>query len=99
VHHKAGVIGAGHAALDLSFLDHIVDAVRGTEEWLLVGPAQAKQDLVRHLEKHLPHVKATLVGVEAMDHPTDGELLAYARRSFKAIDRLRPNTPVGAATH
>jgi hypothetical protein len=34
-----------------------------------------------------------------MDHPTDGELLAYARRSFKAIDRLRPNTPIGAASH
>lgn len=99
VHHKAGVIGAGHAAVDVSFLDHIVDALRGTQEWLLVGPAQAKQELVRHLDKHLPHVRKALVGVEAMDHPTDGELLAYARRSFKAIDRLRPNAPVGAVSH
>ena len=99
VHHKAWVIGAGHTAVDISFLDHIVDALRGTEEWLLVGPAQAKQELVRHLDKHLPHVRKTLVGVEAMDHLTDGELLAYARRSFKAIDRLRPNTPTGAVTH
>ena len=99
VHHKAGVIGAGHAALDVSFLDHIVDAIRGAQEWLLVGPAQAKQELIHHLDKHLPHVKKTLVGVEAMDHPTDGELLAYARRSFKAIDRLRPNAPIGAASH
>lgn len=99
VHHKAGVIGAGHAALDLSFLDHIVDALRGTKEWLLVGPAQAKLELVRHIEKHLPHVKATLVGVEAMDHPTDGELIDRARRSFKAFDRLRPNAPVGHISH
>ena len=99
VHHKAGVIGAGHSAVDISFLDHIVDAVRGTEEWLLVGPAQAKLELVRHIDKHLPHVKKTLVGVEAMDHLTDGELLAYARRSFKTVDRLRPNTPAGAVRH
>ncbi len=99
VHHKAGVIGAGHSALDLSYLDHIVDAVRGTTEWLLVGPAQAKLELVRHIEKHLPHVKETLVGVEAMDHPTDGELLDHARRAFKAIDRLRPNAPIGNAPH
>lgn len=91
VHHKAGVIGAGRAALDLSFLDHIVDSLRSTKEWLLVGPAQAKQELVRHLDKHLPYIKATLVGVEAMDRPIDREALDYARRSFKAIDRLRPS--------
>jgi len=28
-----------------------------------------------------------------MDHPTDGELLDHARRAFKAIDRMLPNTP------
>lgn len=93
VHHKAGVIGSGHQALDLSFLDHIVDALRGTTEWLLVGPAQAKLELLRHVEKSMPWVHAKLVGVEAMDHPTDGELLAQARRAFKAIDRMRPNAP------
>lgn len=93
VHHKAGVIGSGHQALDLSFLDHIVDALRGTTEWLLVGPAQAKLELLRHVEKSMPWVHAKLVGIEAMDHPTDGELLAQARRAFKAIDRMRPNAP------
>ena len=93
VHHKAGVIGSGHQALDLSFLDHIVDALRGTTEWLLVGPAQAKLELLRHVEKSMPWVHAKLVGVEAMDHPTDGELLAQARRAFQAIDRMRPNAP------
>ena len=93
VHHKAGVIGSGHQALDLSFLDHIVDALRGTTEWLLVGPAQAKLELLRHVEKSMPWVHAKLVGVEAMDHPTDGELLVQARHAFKAIDRRRPNAP------
>jgi hypothetical protein len=29
-----------------------------------------------------------VVGVESADHPTDGELLAMARRSFKRIDGL-----------
>ncbi len=99
VHHKAGVIGAGHQAMDMSFMDHIVDALRGTTAWLLVGPSQAKNELVRHLDKHMPRVKATLVGVEPMDHPTDGELLDHARRAFKAIDRMAPNTPVGHFSH
>ena len=95
VHHKAGVIGSGHQALDVSFLDHIIDALRGTTEWLLVGPAQAKLELVRHVEKAMHWVHAKLVGVEAMDHPTDGELLDQARRAFKAIDRMQPIPPAG----
>ena len=93
VHHKAGVIGAGRLSLDTSFFDHIVDALRGTTEWLLVGPSGAKQVLLRHLDSHMPWVRKTLVGVEAMDHPTDRELFDHARRAFKAIDRMLPNAP------
>jgi len=93
VHHKAGVIGAGRAAMDTSFFDHILDALRGTTEWLLVGPASAKQELLDHVDRHMPWLRKSLMGVEAMDHPTDGELLDHARRAFKAIDRMLPNTP------
>jgi stalled ribosome rescue protein Dom34 len=93
VHHKAGAIGGGRMALDTSFFDHIVDALRGTTEWLLVGPSDAKQQLVKHVEQHMPWVRKALVGIETMDHPTDGELLDHARRAFKVIDRMLPNTP------
>jgi hypothetical protein len=31
-----------------------------------------------------------------MDHPTDGELLDHARRAFKAIDRMLPQTSAPA---
>lgn len=93
VHHRAGVIGAGHMSLDNHFFSDIVEAVRGTREWLLAGPAGAKQELVRYLDQHAPDLKKSLAGIEAMDHPTDGELLDHARRAFKAIDRMLPNTP------
>ena len=93
VHHKAGVIGAGHMSLDASFFQHIEEALQGTSEWLLVGPAAAKQELLKHVDRHLPSLRSSLVGLDAMDHPTDGELLDRARRAFKAIDRMRPNAP------
>jgi stalled ribosome rescue protein Dom34 len=93
VHHKAGAIGAGRAAADLSYFDHIADALRGTREWLLTGPAQAKNDFIRHIEAHMPQLKAKLVGVEAMDHPTDAELVAHARSYFKAVDKMQSNSP------
>jgi hypothetical protein len=31
-----------------------------------------------------------IVGVETVDHPSDGQLVAYARRCFKAEDRMLP---------
>ena len=91
IHHKAGVIGSGHMSLDASFFQHIEEALQGTSEWLLVGPAAAKQELLKHVDRHLP--SPSLVGLDAMDHPTDGELLDRVRRAFKAIDRMRPNAP------
>jgi len=93
VHHKAGVIGAGHMALDRSFFAGIVEALAGTTEWLLAGPSGAKEELLKHVDQHAPQVRTTLVGVHAMDHATDGELLDHARRAFKVIDRMLPNTP------
>lgn len=93
VHHKAGVIGAGHSHLDRDFFDRIIDGLRGVHEWLLVGPSNAKNELLAHLDAHVPWLKAQMVGVEPMDHPTDGELLDHARRVFKSIDRMRPNAP------
>ena len=93
VHHKAGVIGAGHMSLDTAFFDHIIEGLQGTTEWLLVGPAGAKLELMKHVDKHAPALRKSLVGVETMDHPTDGELLDHARRAFKAIDRMLPNSP------
>jgi len=93
VHHKAGVIGAGHMDLDASFFEHIMEALQGATEWLLVGPSTAKLQLVKHLEAHKPELRRSLVGTETLDHPTDGELLDHARRAFKTIDRMLPNSP------
>ena len=93
VHHKAGVIGSGKVHLDRDYYDHIISALRGVREWLLVGPGGAKSELLSHLDAHVPWLKAQLAGVESMDHPTDGELLDHAKRAFKAIDRMHPNSP------
>jgi hypothetical protein len=97
VHHKAGVIGAGKEHLDRDFFDHIINALRGVQEWLLVGPGGAKNRLVAHLDAYVPWLKAQMVGIEPMDHPTDGELLDHARRVFRAVDRMLPNSPVPLA--
>jgi stalled ribosome rescue protein Dom34 len=93
VHHKAGVIGAGHAAADTEYFERIIDSLSETREWILAGPGQAKEAFVSFIEGHPAKLGSRLMRVEAMDHLTDGELLKHARRAFKAIDRLEPNSP------
>jgi len=90
VHHKAGVIGSGHAHDDKAYFDAIVEALQAATEWLVTGPGAAKTEFVKYVETHAPPLKGRLIGVEAMDHPTDGELLDHARRFFKAADRMLP---------
>lgn len=93
VHHKAGAIGAGHAHADREFFRQIAEALHGVTEWLLVGPGYAKNDFLHHVEAHDPALKESLVAIEPMDHPTDGQLIESARAFFKAADRMRPNAP------
>lgn len=97
VHHKAGAIGAGHAHSDRAFFDETAEALKGVTEWLLVGPGVAKNDFLRHIDEHLRPLKATLAGVEPMDHPTDGELLQQARIFFKAFDNMHPTASAPTA--
>jgi stalled ribosome rescue protein Dom34 len=88
VHHRAGTVGSGHAKDDHHFFDQVVEAIGSAREVLVVGPGEAKQAFVRDLSARHPEVAKRVVGVESADHPTDGELLAMARRSFTRIDGL-----------
>ena len=96
IHHKAGVIGAGHVHLDHHYFDEVAEALAGVQEWLLTGPGAAKEEFRAYLKGKLHALDAKLLGVETADHPSDGQLLDHARRFFKAADRLQPNTPARA---
>ena len=90
LHHKRGTIGSGHAPEDQDFFHHIVDALAGSKEILVVGPANAKNELVKHMQRHDKAIADCVVAVETVDHPTDGQLLKLARKYFKAADRMLP---------
>jgi hypothetical protein len=73
---------------DLGFFDDVATTLAGVPEILVIGPAQAKDEFVAFLKKKHPQIGSMVVGVESADHPTDAELLAYARRHFKVLDRM-----------
>lgn len=88
LHHKAGSIGTGKAAADPDFLRKITGALRDFGEFLLVGPGNAKTELSTYIADHEPALRPKLKGIEAMDHPTDGQIVAFARKYFRATDRM-----------
>jgi hypothetical protein len=94
VHHHAGpTAGSGHAAADRRFLDAVAAALAPAGEILVVGPGGAKAELRKHLAAHAPATAKKVVAVEPMDHPSDRELVAHARRFFKVADHMTPQRP------
>lgn len=90
VHHKAGEIGSGKAPEQAEFFRAAAQAAADAGEVLVAGPAQAKHEFVRWAERHEPAMHKRIVGVETVDHPTDPQLVAFARRYFAAADRMLP---------
>jgi stalled ribosome rescue protein Dom34 len=92
LHHKEGAIGSGNLPQDKQYYQSVADAIADAGEVLIVGPSTAKLEFFKFLHAHAPAIAARVVSVETVDHPTDGELLRYARRHFVADDRMRPQT-------
>jgi len=83
LHHKANSTGSGHAAPDKAFYAEVARSVADAGEILIIGPAGTKTELANHIREHAPDVARRIVAVEAADHPSDGEIIAYAKRHFR----------------
>jgi stalled ribosome rescue protein Dom34 len=88
LHHKANSGDSGHAPLDKEFLRHVAASIAQAGAVLITGPAGAKTELAAYITHTSPDLAGRISGVETMDHPTDGELVAFGRSFFKADDRL-----------
>lgn len=89
LHHKAMSIGSGNAAEDQNFLHAVVESIADAGAVLITGPANAKHELVKHIDRHDPKLMQIIAGVETVDHPSDGQLLAHAKHYLAATDRMR----------
>ena len=89
-HHRA--IGSGHEPEDQHFLRQAMEAIADAGIVLILGPAQTKHVLEKFIADHNPALKAKIAAVETVDHPTDGQIVAYARKYFKTEDRTTPQT-------
>lgn len=71
------------------FFHDVVGAIGDSTEILIVGPAKAKLELIRFIHAHARALEPLIVGVETVDHPTDRQLIAYAKTYFHRVDAVR----------
>jgi len=88
LHARSGTVGSGRQIEDKAYYHAIADALKGAQEILVVGPAQAKLQLIKHIHAHHHAMADLVVGVETVDHPTDGQSVAYARKYSLARDPM-----------
>lgn len=88
LHHKANSVGSGHVGIDKEFFKRVTADLSHSGAILLTGPASAKNELQHYLNEHSPDLAKRVSGVESLDHPTDGALVALARKFFRADDRM-----------
>ncbi len=91
--HKAVTAEHAHPADAAHFFHDVATALGDAEEILVVGPGTAKLELLKHVHRHEHALEPKIVGIETVDHPTDGQLLAYVRRYFHAKDRMLGTAP------
>jgi hypothetical protein len=82
--HPKGESGAKEHPEDAKrFFAAVSHALAEFGQILVVGPSTAKLELIRYAHAHDHSLEARIVGVETVDHPTDGQLAAYAKHYFK----------------
>jgi stalled ribosome rescue protein Dom34 len=70
------------------FFREVARSLDGADAVLIVGPSSAKVEFLRYVQDTDRTLQAKVVGIETVDHPTDRQIVDYARRYFKGSDRM-----------
>ena len=88
-HPAGGTAEHNHPGDERAFFQEVAHALEGAEQILIVGPSTAKVQFFRYLHQHAPKLEPKVVSIETVDHPTDGQLVAYAKRHFGIPARIQ----------
>lgn len=70
------------------FFGTVCDAMEGISELLVAGRHTGMADFRRYVEEHRPLTAARIVGYEVVDHPTENQLVALARKHFAKVNLM-----------
>ncbi len=92
IHRNASPSSGSRSLLDDEFFENVAEAIAHAKAILITGPASANSELAAHLTRRHPETAGCIVGVETIDHPSDGALGAVARLYFNPKDSSQPQT-------
>ena len=70
------------------FLGKVCDGLMGVEDVLVVGGQTAISGFRHYAQKHRPEIATHVAGYETVDHPSDNELVAFARHWFTHYNQM-----------
>jgi len=70
------------------FFGEVCDVVDAVAEVLITGSHTAIADFRHYVDKHRPHAAPHIVAYDVVDHPSDNQLVAAARKYFLKHDRM-----------
>lgn len=88
IHRKADHVGLGNETMSPQFLGEVAEALQPAKAILIGGPGRARTELAGYLNDKYPALAKRIWAIEPMDHPTDAELVATARKYFQAATRM-----------
>ncbi|MEO8757125.1 MAG: translational machinery protein [Devosia sp.] len=88
IHRKADHVHQCKAAPDHAFFDDVAAQLLGFKGIVIVGPGTARSEFAGHLAERYPQITKRVWGIEAMDHPTEPQIIAAARKFFHAADQI-----------
>ena len=68
------------------FFGEVCDALDGVSEVLVTGSHTAIADFRHYADKHRPQTAARIAAYEVVDHPSENQLVALARKYFLQHD-------------
>jgi stalled ribosome rescue protein Dom34 len=71
-----------------AFFGDVCDALVDVAEVLAVGPKTGIADFEHYARKHRPEIAAHIVDFTVVDHPSEKQLVALARKYFLKHDRM-----------
>ena len=76
------------------FYAHVCEALDGIAEVLVVGGHQGLADFRNYVDKHKPQTATRITDYQVVDHPSENELVALARKYFLKHDKMGGSVPV-----
>ena len=73
-----------HFREEIQFFKELTPGLEKASEILILGPGLAKHHFQTFLTEHHPAISKKVIACEAVDHPTDPQIIAMSKKFFSA---------------